>query len=87
MEGVRPEARGDKEAAVSVDVHFFKAFIAAVRFTAGRFPGNISAASRRISAAVFTGRLPALVTTRLGVPLSVTSKLWPGRSDFAKAGE
>jgi hypothetical protein len=53
--------------------HFFSFRFKLVQFSSGRFPGKISSASRCNSSAVFTGRLPALVTVKSGFPLSVTS--------------
>lgn len=52
-----PQCRERKRAGGAV--HFLWLLMMAVQLTLGRLPGNISAASCRISAAVFTGRASA----------------------------
>src|SRR5271165_2352879 len=79
-------AASHHKTAVRAERHRLSFLSISVKLTFGRSSGNNSRASRRRSSAVLTVRLPALVTVNAGARLSVTTRDWPGRSDFTRPG-
>jgi hypothetical protein len=87
MENITPGFEGHKEGRIGVDHRPLRARMPSAKLTLGSAFGETSRASRSMSAIVFRGRLPALVTVKAGDPLSVTAKVWPGLSDLTKPAE